>query len=244
MGGELHPADARRGRAPDGADRAQDPLRRQAPVLRDPGLRRPRRRSTSTRAGATTSASTRSTSSGICFDSYNDKRTGFEFDLTASGGKIDLVLGNGELEWDTTWDAVWDGKVAHDEKGWTAEFRIPLNQLRFGKQKEQVWGMHAWRWLTRNKEESQWQLIPAQNTGRMYQLGELHGIRDAAAVAARRAAAARGGQGELRPVGSRRGHGRLGNDRPRREGGPDDRTSRSTRPSTPTSARSRPTRRR
>ncbi len=84
---------------------------------------------------------------GICFDSYNDKRTGFEFDLTAGGGKIDLILGNGETEWDTTWDAVWDGKVAHDEKGWTAEFRIPLNQLRYGTQKEQVWGMHAWRWL-------------------------------------------------------------------------------------------------
>jgi len=115
---------------------------------------------------------------GICFDSYNDKRTGFEFDLTASGGKIDLILGNGEMEWDTTWDAVWDGKVAHGEKGWTAEARIPLNQLRYGKQKEQVWGMHAWRWLTRNREESQWQLIPRQNTGRMYQLGELHGIRD------------------------------------------------------------------
>jgi hypothetical protein len=115
---------------------------------------------------------------GICLDTYNDKRTGFEFDLTASGGKIDLILGNGEMEWDTTWDAVWDGKVAHDEKGWTAEFRIPLNQLRYSKDREQVWGMHAWRWLTRNKEESQWQLIPRQNTGRMYQLGELHGIRD------------------------------------------------------------------
>ncbi len=114
---------------------------------------------------------------GICFDSYNDKRTGFEFDLTAGGGKIDLILGNGETEWDTTWDAVWDGKVAHDEKGWTAEFRVPLNQLRFGRQDEQVWGMHAWRWIARNQEEDQWQLIPRQNTGRMYQLGELHGIR-------------------------------------------------------------------
>jgi Domain of unknown function (DUF5916)/Carbohydrate family 9 binding domain-like len=115
---------------------------------------------------------------GICFDSYNDKRTGFEFDLTAGGGKIDLILGNGETEWDTTWDAVWDGKVAHDEKGWTAEFRVPLNQLRYGPQKDQVWGMHAWRWIARNQEESQWQLIPRQNTGRMYQLGELRGIHD------------------------------------------------------------------
>jgi hypothetical protein len=113
---------------------------------------------------------------GICFDSYNDKRTGFEFDLTAGGGKIDLVLGNGETEWDTTWDAVWDGKVAHDEKGWTAEFRIPLNQLRFGPHEDQVWGLHAWRWIARNAEEDQWQLIPRQNTGRMHQLGELHGV--------------------------------------------------------------------
>ena len=114
---------------------------------------------------------------GICFDSYNDKRTGFEFDLTAGGGKIDLILGNGESEWDTTWDAVWDGEVAHDDSGWTAEFKVPLNQLRYGPQDEQVWGMHAWRWIARNHEEDQWQLIPRQNTGRMYQLGELRGIR-------------------------------------------------------------------
>ncbi len=115
---------------------------------------------------------------GVCFDSYSSKRTGFEFDLTAGGSKIDLILGNGELEWDTTWDAVWDGEVAHDAQGWTAEFGIPLSQLRYGRQDEQIWGMHAWRWIDRNQEESQWQLIPRQNTGRMHQLGELHGIRN------------------------------------------------------------------
>jgi hypothetical protein len=115
---------------------------------------------------------------GVCFDSYNDKRGGFEFDLTAAGSKIDLILGNGEFEWDMTWDAVWDGKVAHDEKGWTAEVRVPLSQLRYGPQKEQVWGMHSWRWIDRNQEEDQWQLIPRQNTGRLYQFGELHGIHD------------------------------------------------------------------
>jgi hypothetical protein len=114
---------------------------------------------------------------GICFDSDNDKRTGFEFDLTAGGSKIDLILGNGETEWDTTWDAVWDGEVAHDAQGWTAEFKVPLSQLRYGAQDQQIWGMHAWRWIARTQEESQWQLIPRQNTGRMHQLGELHGIR-------------------------------------------------------------------
>jgi Domain of unknown function (DUF5916)/Carbohydrate family 9 binding domain-like len=114
---------------------------------------------------------------GVCFDSYNSRRTGFEFDLTAGGSKIDLVLGNGEEEWDTTWDPVWDGAVAHDEQGWTAEFRVPLSQLRYGPEDEQVWGLHAWRWIDRHREEDQWQLIPRQNTGRMHQLGELRGIR-------------------------------------------------------------------
>jgi hypothetical protein len=55
---------------------------------------------------------------GVCFDSYFDKRTGFEFDITSAGTKIDLVLSN--EGWDTTWDAVWDGKVAYEANAWTA----------------------------------------------------------------------------------------------------------------------------
>jgi hypothetical protein len=112
---------------------------------------------------------------GVCFDSDFDRRTGFEFDLTAAGGKIDLILMNDG--WDPTWDAVWDGKTALEDDAWTAEFRIPLSQLRYGPQDEQVWGLHAWRWIDRHQEEDQWNLIPRKSTGRMYNLGELHGIR-------------------------------------------------------------------
>jgi hypothetical protein len=112
---------------------------------------------------------------GICFDSYFDKRTGFEFDLNAAGTKIDLILTN--EGWDTSWDAVWHGKVGLEPDAWTAEFQIPLSQLRYGSQEQQVWGLHAWRWIERFQEESQWNLIPRNSTGRMYNLGELHGIR-------------------------------------------------------------------
>jgi hypothetical protein len=112
---------------------------------------------------------------GVCFDSYFDKRTGFEFDLTSAGTKMDLVLSN--EGWDTTWDAVWDGKVAYEPDAWTAEFRIPLSQLRYSAQEVQTWGMHAWRWINRLQEESQWNLIPRQGTGRLYNFGELHGIQ-------------------------------------------------------------------
>ncbi len=116
---------------------------------------------------------------GVCIDSYADKRTGFEFDLTAGGCKIDLVLMNAERDatWDTNWDAVWYGKTALEDSAWTAEFQIPLSQLRYGPQDDQVWGMHAWRWIDRLQEEDQWSLIPRNNTGRMYNIGELRGIR-------------------------------------------------------------------
>ncbi len=112
---------------------------------------------------------------GVCFDSLYDKRAGFEFDLNAAGTKVDLVLTN--EGWDTTWDAVWDGKVAYEADAWTAEFRVPLSQLRYSPQDVQTWGMHSWRWIDRLQEESQWNLIPRQGTGRLYNFGELHGIR-------------------------------------------------------------------
>jgi hypothetical protein len=38
---------------------------------------------------------------GINFDSYHGFRTGFEFDMTAYGQKVDLVLSN-PMSWDVT----------------------------------------------------------------------------------------------------------------------------------------------
>ncbi|MFZ0426757.1 MAG: DUF5916 domain-containing protein [Acidobacteriota bacterium] len=111
---------------------------------------------------------------GVCFDSYFDHRTGFEFDLTAGGAKIDLILFNGG--WDTTWDAIWDGKVGSEPDAWTAEMRIPLSQLRYGNQEKQVWGFHSWRWINRNGEEAQFALVPRDSPGQLYSIGELHGI--------------------------------------------------------------------
>jgi len=111
---------------------------------------------------------------GICFDSYFDHRTGFEFDLTASGSKIDLILLNDG--WDTNWDPVWYGKTGIEDSAWTAEFQIPLSQLRYGHKDTHVWGLHSWRWINRHQEEDQWNLMPRDNPGYLYSIGELHGI--------------------------------------------------------------------
>jgi len=112
---------------------------------------------------------------GICFDSYFDHRTGFEFDITAAGAKIDLILLNDNI--DMSWNAVWEGKTHIGDSMWTAEMRIPLSQLRFSEQEQQTWGLHSWRWINRNNEEDQWNLIPRNNAGTLHHIGELHGIQ-------------------------------------------------------------------
>jgi hypothetical protein len=113
---------------------------------------------------------------GITFDSYHDHRTGFEFDLTASGQKLDLVLTN--TGWDVNWNAVWFGKTGKEDSAWTAEFRIPLSQLRYSPDSIQTWGMHSWRWIDRLQEESDWEPQSSTGPGALYLFGELRGIRN------------------------------------------------------------------
>ena len=112
---------------------------------------------------------------GVNFDSYHDQRTGYEFNTTAGGTQIDLMLNNNG-DADKNWNAIWYNATAINDSGWTAEFKIPLNQLRYSTNENQVWGMHAWRWISRNSEEDQWSLIPRKNSGFIYSFGELHGI--------------------------------------------------------------------
>lgn len=112
---------------------------------------------------------------GIAFDSYHDKQTAYEFNVSASGQKVDMVhLGSYELDYN--WDAVWAGKAQVLDSMWTVEMQIPFSQIRFAPGQEQVWGMHVWRWIDRNNEESQWKLIPIDAPAMVYLFGELRGI--------------------------------------------------------------------
>src|SRR5207249_11602713 len=89
----------------------------------------------------------------IAIDPFHDKRTGYYFDVNASGVKRDAyVFNDGDL--DASWDAVWDVAVASRPDGWTAEFRIPFSQLRFPPAASYTWGFGAIRYISRDKETS------------------------------------------------------------------------------------------
>ncbi|MDX2430599.1 MAG: DUF5916 domain-containing protein [Bacteroides sp.] len=112
---------------------------------------------------------------GIALDSYMDRRTAFEFNLSAAGQKMDLKH-LGDYQWDFNWNAVWDGATSMCDSGWIAEMKIPFSQIRYADTDEHVWGMHVWRWIARKAEEDQWQYIPLQAPAMVYLFGELKGV--------------------------------------------------------------------
>ena len=114
----------------------------------------------------------------INLDSYHDKRTAFSFTLSASGVRSDEFASSDGRNWDANWNAIWFGKTNINKTGWTGELKIPLSQLRYGNEKEKVWGFQVSRRIFRKEERSNWQFIPQSSGVWMSRFGELHGLND------------------------------------------------------------------
>src|SRR5207253_7590300 len=90
----------------------------------------------------------------ILFDPRHDHLTGAEFIVSAAGVQRDAIISNDTRE-DSSWDAVGGSAVSIDDQGWTAEFRIPLSQLRFTATEHQTWGFTVAR-VIRRKTDTDW----------------------------------------------------------------------------------------
>ena len=115
--------------------------------------------------------------SGIALDSYYDKRTAFEFSMTAAGQKMDLKH-LGDYHFDFNWNAVWDGATSRNDTAWIAEMKLPFSQLRYANRDEHVWGLHVYRVISRKSEADNWQYIPREAPAMVYLFGELKGVKN------------------------------------------------------------------
>ncbi len=111
----------------------------------------------------------------IMVDSYHDRRSGFEFAVNPAGVKRDYAIYNDSQE-DDAWDAVWDVATQVDSLGWTAEFAIPLSQLRYVPRPTNTFGFAVWRDIQRYGERVSWPLYRNSQAGITSQLGELTGF--------------------------------------------------------------------
>lgn len=112
----------------------------------------------------------------INIGSYNDDRTGFSFTASVSGVKGDEFISN-NLSFDTSWNPIWYLATNIDDEGWTAELRIPLSQLRFSSDDEQVWRIQSTRRYFNKEERSLWQPVGPNPPGWVSEFGELRGIK-------------------------------------------------------------------
>lgn len=114
----------------------------------------------------------------VAIDSYHDRRTAFLFGVTPRGVKQDLVITEDRFQ-DHNWDAVWDVATRVDADGWSAEFRIPLSQLRFHSNEPEggrVWGFNVRREIARRREVSLWAPVPPTSAHVVSLFGELSGL--------------------------------------------------------------------
>jgi hypothetical protein len=113
----------------------------------------------------------------IFVDSYHDRRTGYEFGVNAAGVKIDQAIYDDGNE-DIAWDAVWDVATRIDSLGWTAEFRIPLSQMRYSTDRTHTFGFTIDRDIYRYAERVSWPMFSQSKAGMVSQFGALEGLDD------------------------------------------------------------------
>ncbi|MDQ6926938.1 MAG: carbohydrate binding family 9 domain-containing protein, partial [Candidatus Eremiobacteraeota bacterium] len=114
----------------------------------------------------------------VVVDSYHDRRTAFRFSVNPRGVQKDVLHSDDRHE-DIDWDAVWEVATTIDSTGWTAEYRIPLSQLRFGPApagEPRTWGFQVQRDIAQLQERDTWSPWTGNSPGYVSLAGDLTGI--------------------------------------------------------------------
>jgi hypothetical protein len=115
----------------------------------------------------------------VQIDSYHDHRTAFVFSVNVAGVQSDGFLSQDGNAYDLNYDAVWSVRTARHRDGWSAEFEIPYNAIRFSTQEngEYHWGINFRRYISRKHETDEWVMVPSSERLLIEQWGHVTGIR-------------------------------------------------------------------
>jgi hypothetical protein len=113
----------------------------------------------------------------VHFDPNRDGLTGYSFGVSAANVQGDVYFYD-DTRMDGAWNAVWSSAVIVDDEGWTAEFRIPLSQIRYEASDDiQSWGVNFHRFRVENNERSYFSLISKLRRGIVSQMGQMDNVR-------------------------------------------------------------------
>ena len=113
----------------------------------------------------------------ISLDTFLDRRTAYDFGVTASGVRLDRYHSTDRDDVvDAGFNPVWEARTAIGPDGWTAELWIPLSQLRFNSQRDLTWGLNIRRFRPTLDEDDYWVLVPRTERVWASRFGDLQGI--------------------------------------------------------------------
>lgn len=87
----------------------------------------------------------------VFFDTFYDRRNGFNFYTNPLGARADQQFTN-EGNPNSDWNPVWDVRTGRFDGGWTVEMEIPFKSLRYRSGPDQLWGVQLRRAIRRKNE--------------------------------------------------------------------------------------------
>ena len=122
----------------------------------------------------------------ILLDTFNDGQNAFVFGTNPFGIEFDAqVMAEGQTGgggfggggFNLNWDADWTVSASPSERGWEAEFAIPLRTLRYEPGEERVWGVNVLRNIRRKNEQVFLAPVPrGYSLQRVSVAGKLNGL--------------------------------------------------------------------
>jgi len=96
---------------------------------------------------------------GVFLDTYYDRRNAMGFYVNPIGGFSDFQITNeGNPNFD--WNPVYEIQTGRFDGGWTVEYAIPFESLRYRPGRDQVWGIQLRRSVLRLNEWSHLTFLP------------------------------------------------------------------------------------
>jgi hypothetical protein len=121
----------------------------------------------------------------ILLDTFNDGQNAFVFGTNPFGIEYDGQVRaegqsgqtSGGAGLNVNWDGDWTVRARITERGWEAEFAIPLRTLRYNPGADRVWGVNVMRNIRRKNEQVFLAPVPrGYNLYRVSVAGKLHGL--------------------------------------------------------------------
>ena len=115
----------------------------------------------------------------LAIDGFNDRRNAMSFVTNAYGVQRDL-LSFDDLYYDIDWNGLWRVRTNRTDSGWTAEFAIPWQTIRYPKSKDSIrsWGFNVYRNRRKTNEISALSEFPhVYSSLRMAYAGQLTNLQ-------------------------------------------------------------------